>query len=87
MGYLRQWPVLRGDICSESPPKVCEIDMAQGEDMSKGPGTEEIMFLSAFILEIWSKKQISANFNIFFQNIQLPIVFLWFHPVHSYFQG
>ena len=49
---LRQWPALRGDICSESPPKVCEIDMAQGEDMSKGPGTEEIMFLSAFILEI-----------------------------------
>ena len=49
---LRQWPVLRGDICSESPPKVCEIDMAQGQDMSKGPGTEEIMFLSAFILEI-----------------------------------
>ena len=52
MQYLRQWPTLRGDICSESPPKVCEIDMAQGEDMSKGPGTEEIMFLSAFILEI-----------------------------------
>ena len=50
--YLRHWPVLTGDICSESPPKVCEIDMAQGEDMSKGPGTEEIMFLSAFILEI-----------------------------------
>ena len=50
--YLRQWPVLTGDICSESPPKVCEIDMAQGQDMSKGPGTEEIMFLSAFILEI-----------------------------------
>ena len=50
--FLRQWPALRGDICSESPPKVCEIDMAQGEDMSKGPGTEEIMFLSAFILEI-----------------------------------
>ena len=49
---LRQWPVLTGDICSESPPKVCEIDMAQGQDMSKGPGTEEIMFLSAFILEI-----------------------------------
>ena len=51
-GHLRQWPALRGDICSESPPKVCEIDMAQGQDMSKGPGTEEIMFLSAFILEI-----------------------------------
>ena len=51
-GYLRQKPAIRGDICSESPPKVCEIDMAQGEDMSKGPGTEEIMFLSAFILEI-----------------------------------
>ena len=50
--YLRQKPAIRGDICSESPPKVCEIDMAQGEDMSKGPGTEEIMFLSAFILEI-----------------------------------
>ena len=49
---LRQKPAIRGDICSESPPKVCEIDMAQGEDMSKGPGTEEIMFLSAFILEI-----------------------------------
>ena len=49
---LRHWPVLTGDICSESPPKVCEIDMAQGQDMSKGPGTEEIMFLSAFILEI-----------------------------------
>ena len=44
---LRQKPAIRGDICSESPPKVCEIDMAQGEDMSKGPGTEEIMFLSA----------------------------------------
>ena len=49
---LRQWPALRGDICSESPPKVCEIDMAQGQDMSKGPGTEEIMFISAFIPEI-----------------------------------
>ncbi len=49
---LRQKPAIRGDICSESPPKVCEIDMAQGQDMSKGPGTEEIMFLSAFILEI-----------------------------------
>ena len=32
---LRQKPAIRGDICSESPPKVCEIDMAQGEDMSK----------------------------------------------------
>ena len=27
----------------------------------------------------------SANFHVFFQNLQLPIVFLWFNPVHSYF--
>ena len=52
MYLLRHWPVLTGDICSKSPPKFFEIDMAQGQDMSKGPGTEEIMFLSAFILEI-----------------------------------
>ena len=49
---LRQWLFLTGDICSGSPPKVFEIDMAQGQDMSKGPGTEEIMFIPAFIPEI-----------------------------------
>ena len=49
---LRQWLFLTGNICSGSPPKVFEIDMAQGQDMSKGPGTEEIMFIPAFIPEI-----------------------------------
>ena len=32
--------------------KFFEIDMAQGQDMPKGPGTEENMFLSAFVPEI-----------------------------------
>ena len=45
---LRHWPVLTGDICSE--PNF--FLLGPGRDMSKGPGTEEIMFLSAFILEI-----------------------------------
>ena len=49
---LRQRLVISGDICSADPPKVFEIDMAQGQYMPKGSGTEEIMFLSAFILEI-----------------------------------
>ena len=49
---LRQWLIISGDICSADPPKVFEIDMAQGQDMPKGPGTEDIMFLSAFIPEI-----------------------------------
>ena len=35
--YLRQWLPITGDICSGNPPKVFEIDMAQGQDMPKGP--------------------------------------------------
>ena len=50
--HLRQWLFLTGDICSGSPPKVFEIDMAQAQDMPKGLGTEEIMLISAFIPEI-----------------------------------
>ena len=49
---LRQWLFITGDICSADLPKVFEIDMAQGQDMPKGPGTEDIMFLSVFIPEI-----------------------------------
>ena len=61
--------------------------MVLGQDKPKGPGTEEIMFISAFIRQKPIMTHSSANSRVFFQNLQLPIVFLWFHPVQSYFQG
>ena len=47
----------RGNICSADQPKVFEIDMAQGQDMPKGPGTEGILLLSALVPEIQGKNQ------------------------------
>ena len=61
--------------------------MVLGQDKPKGPGTEEIMFISAFIRQKPIMTHSSANSRVFFQNIQLPIVFLWLHQVHSYFPG
>ena len=53
--------------------------LGPGRDMSKGPGTEEIMFLSAFILEIWSKKQwwliIQPILTYFFKTYNCPLCF------------
>ena len=45
---LRQWLFITGDICS----KLIFFLVGPGRDMPKGPGTEEIMFLSAFIPDI-----------------------------------
>ena len=48
-GPLRWQLSNSADICSGDQPKVFEIDMAQGQDIPKGPGTEGTMFLLAFV--------------------------------------
>ena len=60
-----------------------------GQDMYGGPGTERnyvsICFGSKGTRQKLKISHLSANSCMFFQNIQLSIVFLWLHPVHLYF--
>ena len=62
-----------------------------GQDMYGGPGTERnyvsICFGSKGTRQKLKISHLSANSCMFFQNIQLSIVFLRLHPVHLYFQG
>ena len=50
--FLKILAQYHGQFLFQNPPKIFEIDMAQGQDMPKGLGTEEIMLISAFIPEI-----------------------------------
>ena len=73
--HILRWRLRnRGDICSVDPPKVFENDMAKGQDMPKGPGTEGIMFLSAFVPEIWSKNQ---RWGI------IQLILVWFFKTYN----